>query len=489
MDGSSRFLPTCSAEEAQQLADKITLLAGQLNAGNHRFLKLIGEYDERKAWVADGTIRSCAHWLNWKCGVSLTAAREKLRVARCLSALPKIDAAFATGEISYSKVRAMVRVATPENEDYLLMIAQYGTATQMEKLVGKYRSIQCANEDSQEKEQKEQRNVAYHQDDDGSWVIRARLPAETGALVVKAIEAVARPIQLEKQAEIVEAHRQRESGKNDSAESSSEEEETLAVKTQLDYIKTYAHAKADALITVAEHFLATSDQNNQFQGLKGSERCQIMLHVDIDTLRTHNTGKRKGTAQCNLDDKHWISPKTAKRLACDATLVTVLEDDQNNVLNIGRRSRTVPAAIKRALSLRDKTCRVPGCCQSRDLDAHHIQHWADGGETSLSNLLLMCRHHHRQLHEGVFSIRVEQANASHAEPHLIFTTPQGQTIQASFFPQFPEHVAEDAEVELAQAAPAVDMGSCITRWCGDHCDYDMAITALAGRSLPASLRV
>ena len=81
-------------------------------------------------------------------------------------------------------------------------------------------------------------------------------------------------------------------------------------------------------------------QNIEFQGLKGSERCQIMLHVDIDTLRAHTTNKKSGQAHCNLDNTHWISPKTAKRLACDATLITVLEDDKGKVLNIGRRSRT-----------------------------------------------------------------------------------------------------------------------------------------------------
>lgn len=93
--------------------------------------------------------------------------------------------------------------------------------------------------------------------------------------------------------------------------------------------------------------------------LEGSERCQIMLHVDIDTLQKHSCDGHR----CNIDDTHWISPTTARRLACDATLVTVLEDKSSKVLNIGRRARTVPAHIKRALSIRDKTCRVPGCCQ------------------------------------------------------------------------------------------------------------------------------
>jgi hypothetical protein len=98
----------------QQLANKITLLAGQINAATYRFLKLIAEFDEREAWAGEG-VRSCAHWLNWTCGIAIGAAREKVRVARSLGSLPEINQAFADGTLSYSKVRAMTRVATDEN--------------------------------------------------------------------------------------------------------------------------------------------------------------------------------------------------------------------------------------------------------------------------------------------------------------------------------------------------------------------------------------
>jgi len=135
-------------DEDEMLGQEITLLAGQINAGNHRLLKLIAQFDQRKAWSGGGTVRSCAHWLNWKCGIALGAAREKVRVAQCLETLPLIDAAFAAGEISYSKVRAMTRVATPENEDFLLRIAQHGTASHVEKVVGKYKNVQAATDDT-----------------------------------------------------------------------------------------------------------------------------------------------------------------------------------------------------------------------------------------------------------------------------------------------------------------------------------------------------
>jgi hypothetical protein len=286
-----------------------------------------------------------------------------------------------------------------------------------------------------------------------------------GSLVVKAIEAVAIP-------ELQEEQREQE--ENVSAETS------LEVAEPGECRKTYRQARADALARMAEHFLATCDQNTQGQGLKGSERCQIMLHVNIDTLRQHSCQDQQGQPRCDLDDKHWISAKTAKRLSCDASLVTVLENDRGKVLNIGRRTRTIPPSIRRALDLRDTTCRVPGCCQSRYLDAHHIQHWADGGETSLDNLLHLCRYHHRQLHLGLFTIHVEKAGALN-EAQIVFSTPAGKRMEASFFPQFSRQSVESAQQALCDAAPTVNSKTCITHWSGENCDYPMAIDVLLQR--------
>ena len=189
-------LPAC-LDDDETLGQKITLLAGQMNAANHSLLRMIAEFDRRKAWSGGGTVRSCAHWLNWKCGIALGAAREKVRVAHCLENLPLIDASFAGGEISYSKVRAMTRVATPENEDFLLRIAQHGTASHVEKVVGKYKSVQTTDEDAEEREQDNKRKLVYYQDQDGMWIIHAKLPPEAGTLLVKAIEAIANPLQEE----------------------------------------------------------------------------------------------------------------------------------------------------------------------------------------------------------------------------------------------------------------------------------------------------
>lgn len=195
-----------------QLADKITILAGQINAANYRFLKLIAEFDRREAWEGPG-IRSCAYWLNWKCGININAAREKIRVSHALEQLPEINEAFEKGELSYSKVRAMTRAATDLNESYLFNISQYGTAQHVEKLVGTFRTVSRVedfagsdaksvmgeldesvvvtdDEFDQRREQKlyESRSVSCYQDDEGMWIIKAKLPAEEGGLLVKLLQ-------------------------------------------------------------------------------------------------------------------------------------------------------------------------------------------------------------------------------------------------------------------------------------------------------------
>jgi hypothetical protein len=456
-------------DDNEMFGQEITLLAGQINAANHRLLKMIAEFDRREAWGGGGTVRSCAHWLNWKCGIALGAAREKVRVAHCLESLPLIDASFATGEISYSKVRAMTRVATPENEDFLLRVAQHGTASHVEKVVGKYKSVQTTDEEAKECEQDNERKLVYYQDQDGMWVIHARLPPEAGALVVKAIEAVAKQEQEEKQGQLQEAE------KDVSAETFSK-----AVEEQQPnrYQELLQHSRADALIKIAEHFIATTSLDPRLQGLKGSERCQVVLHVDINTLRKQCQAGSPAHEHCHLDDKHWISPKTARRLACDTSLLTVLEDEQGRVLNIGRKARTVPANISRALKMRDLTCRFPGCCETRYVDAHHIKHWVDGGETSLENLVTLCRYHHRQLHKGHYRIEVKRMAA---EQQLLFSTPSGRKIETSYFAQFPDVSAETSGSALTAIAPRVDSSTCVTKWRGEDCDYSMAVEALLAR--------
>ena len=177
-----------SSISTPDLVDQITTLAGHLNAANGRFLALIAELDRRRGWAEWG-VKSCAHWLNWKCGIDLGAAREKVRVAHALEKLPRIAAAMAEGRLSYAKVRAMTRVADASNEAYLLNIALCGTASHVEQVVRGYRRALDAAELTREAIQQRDQSLWFHTEPDGSLVIRARLPAEVGALFKKALEA------------------------------------------------------------------------------------------------------------------------------------------------------------------------------------------------------------------------------------------------------------------------------------------------------------
>ena len=170
------------------LGHQIVELAGHLNAAHYRFLMLIAEWDRRKGW-SDGGTQSCAHWLNWACGINMGAAREKVRTAHALANLPLIAAAMQRGELSYAKVRALTRVACPAIESTLLQYALHGTAEHVERIVRDYRRCKEAEELSREAQQHANRTLSWFHDSDGTILIRGRLPAEAGQLFIKAITA------------------------------------------------------------------------------------------------------------------------------------------------------------------------------------------------------------------------------------------------------------------------------------------------------------
>jgi hypothetical protein len=182
------------------IEDQITELWGEISAATHRFLTLIAEFDRSEGWMGAG-MKSCAQWLNLHCGIGEVAAREKLRVAHALGKLPKINAAFRDGQVSYSKARAMTRVATPANESTLLNIARHGTASHVERTVRQFRRLERLEEAEVVAEAHRQRSVRFRADDDGSVLIHARVPAEVGELVKQAIERAADRIDADQQVE------------------------------------------------------------------------------------------------------------------------------------------------------------------------------------------------------------------------------------------------------------------------------------------------
>lgn len=472
-------------DDNDQLADEITTLAGQINAANYRFLKLLAEFDRRGAWV-DAGIRSCAYWLNWKCGIAMNAAREKVRVARALDDLPEINEAFEKGELSFSKVRAMTRIATAENESNLLMVANYGTAQHMEVLVRAYRLVspQCdadegiANkvfedvafgniksaDNKKSEHQQDQRKVSCYQDDDGMWHIQALLPAEEGGLLVKVLQELGDRLVADSSTAQTEASLEKEM----EPEPEIEDEKVTAVTS-------FPQRRADALVAIAEHYLATN--SGDVASLKASERCQLILHV------------QEGA---NLDGR-WLPPDAARRLACDTSFRVVKEDEYGNVLDLGRRSRIISSAMSRALSIRDGGCQFPGCCETRYVDGHHIKHWADGGETKLDNLVTLCRYHHRELHKGNYFLCLKPETDSpqrfadrlcFSKVDRYFDAPFNRSDEFVIAPNPATFTCACCDASVLEKALlpsiyySINANTAVTGWLGEQMDLSMAVDGL-----------
>lgn len=392
----------------RELQDELAALASHLYAGTCRFLELVGELDQRGDWDEYGG-GSCADWLAWRCALLPRTAREHVRVARSLPDLPHIHAAFARGELSYSKVRAITRIADAESEQELLGLACCLTAAQLERAVRAYRRVTTDESEALH-------FGAYLSawvDDDGCVIISGRLAPEDGALFMRALHVFQGRVRWER---------------GGSAEP--------------------PRTHAEALVDIADTALSSKAPTS-------GDRHQVVVHVDHATLAGDD-----GEGQCALEDGPSLAPETARRLACDASVVTISERNGEPV-RIGRKTRTIPPAVRRALRARDHGCRFPGCENHRWVDAHHIHHWARGGTTSLSNLVLLCRRHHRMLHEGRYSI----------DERLRFYDPWGFEIPAVAQPP-------PGDPSAVVSRDDIGPGTCASGEGGLDMDFDMTVDAI-----------
>lgn len=453
-----------------KLVAEITTLAGHINAAQHRFLTLLAALIEREAWADGGAIKSPAHWLNYYCGIDLGAAREKVRVAKCLADLPQIDQAFASGAISYSKVRAMTRSATPQNEAQLLNIARHGTAQHMENLVRKYQRAERlvqgqagGSRDDAAAAQFAGRELRWYYDEDGMLVIRGRLTPEDGAVFIKAIDGAF--AQLQQPDEKASLHTGSDTDIDQHVDDKHVSAETFSDSQQAD---SFRQKRADALMLLAEQSAVQSEQG--LSPLTPPQHHQLVIHIEKDTLT------QSAAHHCSIEHGPFLSPAAARRLACDTALTTVLEDSDGNVLNVGRKTRSISPAMRRALTRRDGGCRFPGCTESRFVDAHHIQHWCDGGETRLDNLVLLCRRHHRLVHEQNFQL------SNHGAGNVEFRRPDQNVLPRALFPQFSEQQAEieglAIEKQHQRMGMVINERTAVTRWMGEPMDYSLAVAGL-----------
>jgi hypothetical protein len=361
--------------------------------------------------------------------------------------LPHISKAFSAGRVSYSKVRAMTRVATLANEDALLNTAYHGSAQQLERQVQLYRRIKRTEVLAEEQVRHAHRELSWHIDDAGCWVFRGRLTAEQGAVVARALEAAMDCAFEEQRSEPKEVER---------------EIEREAFK--IGFAEPVAQRRADALERVARGYLAGPETTDS-----AGDRYVVNLHTDIETLKVDGEG-----AEANIDDRSHVPAETSRRLACDASLLHWLETAEGEPLSVGRKTRSIPPAIRRALQRRDGGCRFPGCTATRFVDAHHIVHWADGGETKMENLILMCRRHHRLVHEGGFGLEAGSDRAfrfSRPDGTYLPHAPDGRS-RGNFDAIRDANAAEGLEITSHTAYGALD---------GDPVDWQLAMLELIQR--------
>ena len=493
--------PTCSQastrpspESLERLESELTELWAHLTAATYRFLTLVAEFDRSEAYARHG-LPSTAHWLNWQCGIGMTAARTKVRVARALEHLPEVSAGFARGEFSYSKVRAIARVATPANESVLAHVARYGTASHVEKLVRKYRWTQRRDAERTAQSQHLNRCVHYFYDESDTFVLNARLPPEVSAIVVKALQAAG------------DALRESPEGESPPEREPRDERGELARQGSAATLPwsrlstARAADRADALRLLADAFLAT--RSEEVESTSSGDRFQVIVHVDQAVLAEPAAAAESEPHRAELDAGPALALATVRRLCCDGTAVGILEGRDGEPLNIGRKSRAIPPAIRRAMLARDGGCRFPGCDRTRFCDGHHVRHWATGGETKLGNLVTLCSFHHTLVHEGGFGVTVTDDGV------FVFTRPDGRRIpdsgsaprigQGERFrgigdeERFPGIVAFEESIrfhaERLNPGPNVKIDASTSRckWLGERMDYSSAIESMQVREAAAPM--
>jgi hypothetical protein len=455
----------------ERLEAQICELAGHLTAATCRFLILLGDFDDRRGW-ASWDMTSCAAWLSWKCQMSSGTAREHVRVARALRSLPVIRGEFAAGRLSYAKVRALTRIATPENEAGLAEIAGPMTGNQLERFTRAHRQVSHADDAAA----RLQRRLVWRVEEDGSLAGTFRLPPLQAAVLLKALRAAAGDLE----------HPHDTEDGDVSTETSAGEKPRVETSTSL----------ADALVAISEAYLA-----ERVAGADDPDVYQVIVHVGTDAFippapttpppppdpdadtrppaappaeapdvsaETPAPGRQvpghpADPARCHVEDGPAISVSNAQMVACTATLSWMRHDHDGTLLDVGRRRRRPTSALRRAARERDKCrCRFPGC-ESRRVDLHHIQYWSNGGRTTLANLISLCKYHHLLVHERGYLIAAARDGA------FAFSRPDGTAIPTS--PALPPADGRIDGYHDADITPA----TIIPAWYGERLDLDHAI--------------
>ncbi|SDT11954.1 HNH endonuclease signature motif containing protein [Microlunatus soli] len=454
--------PPLDRTAAELLAGKICASAAEQAKASCQLLEFVGEFDAGAGWSWMRGMKSMAHWLAWSCSMAPGTAREHVRVARAMRRMPTVTASFRRGELSYSKVREISRLAGMVDEARLCSLARYSTASQLARTIAAFRT--AAGLRLREQERRRFQLIAR---DGGEYTgVSGRLPNDEAALVDAAIQ------------------RARDLNKPPPTPQTSCDPGARSVEPDT----TPPYTNADAFLDICRHYLNTAVTHDE----SGEDRSLVVMEFAAEQLGSIRVGTASkvpaeasevgelaacgdvpvgslaggdvavgslaggdvavgslagGDVAVGLsaatdvpagafgdsarpmgDEPHeipgpastpqragsgWIGdqvctvrgrgpaePETAARHACSGSVLGVIVDRHGDVLALGRSRRLVSRRQRRALMVRDQCCQFPGCHQDRHLEAHHRVSWADEGRTDLDNLLLLCRFHHVAVHEG-----------------------------------------------------------------------------------------
>ena len=356
-----------------ELQGRIGVLAARIHAATAELVKLAAELDDDGAWAESG-MRSCAHWLSINIGVDLYTGGEMVRAGHALETLPLLRAAFEDGRLSFDKIRAVTKVATPADDEVWTSMALHASGAQLARICRGVRQALDVDDPRRAGDALVHRGVRTWWRDDGMFELMAVLPPEDGAIVAAAIEAAAHVI----------ATQEKQIPSPDRPELAGEH-------------RTQPMLRADALIRVCESWVAADAATPVV-----APTTQVVVHVDADALDGELSG-----GQSRVENGPGLSPASVRWLSCDADVVTVTERE-GLPIDVGRVKRLITPRLRLAMQSRDAGCRYPGCSvPPAHTDGHHVQHWHDGGPTDLDNLVSLCRFHHRRHHEGRFRIERE----------------------------------------------------------------------------------
>ena len=455
-----------------EIEERLCALAGALAATEAEFLLLVAELDDRGLWGRPG-LRSAAHWLSWRLGMRLGAARERVRVGHALRQLPAIATAFGEGQLSYCKVRALTRVATPATESELLELGLGTTGAQCDQVVRAWRTVLTPEMSASSQLS---RSMRRRTEANGSVVYTLRV-ASDDAPVVDAALGLARAAVLDEPGRPIETA----------------EETALAAEFTCD--PPAVRADADAFLLLAESFVAAGGPTG-----KRGDGLEVVLHADLATLlaaiepaapqpaETEPTAtEAPATQQSEPTQREQAEPTqpepeqgtsgrasvrspsgqplltaTALRRMCENSVRVFLTDPEGRPLDLGRRVRHATKKQRRVLHDRhDGHCGYPGCTQRRRLIPHHVHWWTHGGLTDLDNLILVCPTHHRAVHEVGYTVRaLGDGRFAFARPRR-HASAGDPTTRASPDPAEPVHrrahgrpdEVEDARAHLGRRAP------------------------------------